>query len=117
MSWKDSQGNEILVGTVVQIVVPGLKAYHVKGKGFGLFEHGSFVPLEISESTGGRAKYLLLPVGMRGVVTKVFDVEGAVSSNLPVQVKFVPGEHVVEGLDPPVLLSMHFDPSEIVAVE
>jgi hypothetical protein len=116
MSWKDSQGNEIVVGTVVQIIVPGLKAYQVKGKGFGVFEQGTFVPLEISDSTERRAKNLLLPVGMRGVVTKVYDVEGTVSSNLPVQVKFTPGEHVFEGLDPPVLFSMHFDPSEIVAV-
>ena len=61
-------------------------------------------------------KNLVLPVGMRGVVTKVYDSEGAVSSNLPVQVKFVPGQHVEEGFDPPVPFLMHFETFEIDAV-
>ena len=115
MILQDTHGNNIAVGSVVRISAPNLKAYQVQPKAFGQFQDGKFVPLS-SESKERSMKNLVLPVGMRGVVTKVYDSEGAVSSNLPVQVKFVPGQHVEEGFDPPVPFLMHFETFEIDAV-
>lgn len=103
----DAQGKEFAPQSVVRIVSDGLKAFQVSAKGRGRFEGGSFVAHD--------EPYLSLPVGLRGIVTKVYDVDH-VSANFPVQVKFVPGEHVDGGLDTPVPFLMHFLPNEIEIV-
>jgi hypothetical protein len=114
MNSKDKNGKELTVGSVVQISVPDLKAFQVQSKGFGHFEDGTFVPLVVDNTTPRAFKNLVLPVGMRGIVTKVYDPDGAVSVNLPVQVKFVPGAY--PGLNPPVPFLMHFETNEIETV-
>jgi hypothetical protein len=84
-------------------------------KGMGSFnELKEFVP---ASGDGGRAKNcLILPQGIRGVVTKLYDKNSSLSANFPVQVKFSPGEYTDEGYDPPVPFVMHFGLREIEAV-
>ena len=103
------------VGAVVRIVAKGLKAYQVKPKAYGSFDSDKkFVP---APKEGDRVtQNLALPVGLRGVVSKVYDDED-VSANFPIQVKFVPGEHVDEGFDTPVPFLSHFSSEEIDVVE
>lgn len=103
------------VGAVVRIVAKGLKAYQVQPKAYGSFDSDKkFVP---APKDGDRTtQSLVLPVGLRGVVSKIYDNED-VSANFPIQVKFVPGEHVDEGFDTPVRFLSHFSPEEIDVVE
>jgi len=102
---QDSNGKEIRVGSVVKVSTEGLKAFQVMPKAKGSFnDEKEFVP--------GDMKYLALPIGLRGTVTKVYDVD-VVSANFPIQVKFQPGKNVDEGYDPPAPFIMHFLPSEI----
>lgn len=110
----DKNGDSISVGCVVRVAAENLKAYQVPAKGYGKFnENKEFVPA----TAGGEreTKSLLLPVGLRGVVAKVYNVE-AVSSNFPIQVKFTPGENTDEGYDPPVAFLMHFGSREVECV-
>mmetsp|Transcript_10606 Transcript_10606/g.17562 ORF Transcript_10606/g.17562 Transcript_10606/m.17562 type:complete len:164 (-) Transcript_10606:1025-1516(-) len=114
LALQDSKGNDVQVGTIVKIVAEGLKAYQVSGKGFGLYEDGKFVPA--AEGVERGLKNLALPVGMTGIVNKVYNVD-EVSANHPIQAKFQPGKYNDEsGLDPPVKFLMHFDLKEIEAV-
>lgn len=107
-SVHDAKGQTISVGTVVRVVQENLKAYQVPPKGQGSFnEQREFVPRE----DGDQRPYLLLPLGLKGIATKVYD-ENAVSANFPVQVKFEPGKYNDE-YDPPVPFSMHFLPEEV----
>ena len=103
----DSNGRTFEIGGVARIAVANLKAFQVPPKGQGSFnDQKEFVP--------GK-KFLDLPVGLRGTVSKVYDVD-EVSANHPVQVKFVPGTHTDEGYDPPVAFLMHFSPEEVEVV-
>jgi hypothetical protein len=102
----DANGKEYVVGCVIRIAADDLKAYQVPPKGRGRFEGGKFV--------GHDEPYMSLPAGLRGVVTKVYDIE-EVSANFPIQVKFVPGEHV-DKADTPIQFIMHFLPDEIEVV-
>jgi hypothetical protein len=111
MSSTNKNGEELTVGCVVQISVPDLRAFQVPSKGYGHFEDGTFVPLVIESSTPRASKSLVLPVGMRGIVTKVYDPDGTLSVNLPVQVKFVPDAY--PGANPPISFLMHFETNEI----
>ena len=106
--------NPFKVGAVVRIAAEGIKAYQVKPKGFGKFdENKNFVP---ALKGGPRdTKNLVVPVGMRGVVTKVYDVDD-ISANFPIQVKFTPGENTDEGYDPPIPFIMHLLPEELELV-
>ena len=107
----DKEGNAIGKGSVVKVIAPDLKAYQVSPKGFGSFaESGEFVPAEPSSDRG--TKSLKLPIGLTGVVTKVYD-ESKISSNLPIQVKFVPGAYPDAEFDPPVPFLMHFKADEV----
>jgi hypothetical protein len=107
-------GDTISVGSVVRVAVEKVKAHQVPAKGRGEFnEKKEFVP---APTDGERAtKNLLLPAGLRGVVTKVYDVK-KISSNFPIQVKFTPGENTDEGYDPPVAFLMHLGTREIESV-
>jgi len=102
------------IGSVVRVVVEGLKMYQVPPKGHGSFDKDKkFVPVE--KGGGRNTKNLVLPVGLRGVVADLC-TDDSLSSNLPVTVKFTPGENIEEGYDPPVPFLAHFDPCEIEVV-
>jgi hypothetical protein len=110
----DAKGKEVEVGTIVRVVVNHLKAYQVSLPGYGSYgPDKKFVAAPPGGTRG--TKNLLLPIGIRGVVTKVYNVDD-VSANHPIQVKFFPGKHVDEGFDPPVPFIMHFSPEEIECV-
>jgi hypothetical protein len=117
---KDKKGNVFQVGGIVRIVRENLKAYQVPPKGYGSFDSDTkkFVPL-LSDTaalpTSRAKKNLVLPVGIRGTITKIYERKD-VSANLPIQVKFTPGENLDEGYDPPVPFSMHFQPMEVECV-
>jgi hypothetical protein len=115
---KDKSGNVFQVGGIVRIVRENLKAYQVPPKGYGSFDSDKkFVPiLSENDAPPSRSKKnLVLPVGMRGTITKIYERKD-ISANLPVQVKFTPGENLDEGYDPPVPFSMHFQPMEVECV-
>ena len=108
----DQNGKEFLVDSVVRVSIEGLKAYHVNGKGQGSFnDKKEFVP----DTSDSKKKYLLLPIGLRGTVKKVYD-EDVISSNLPILVVFTPGENADEGYDAPTKFLMHFTPFEVEVV-
>jgi hypothetical protein len=105
----DDSGREYTVGAVVRVAKEGLKAFQVRPDAKGTFnDKKEFVPDK-------KLKYLVLPVGMRGTVTKVYNIN-EISANLPVQVKFDPGENNDEGYDPPAPFIMHFEGSELECV-
>jgi hypothetical protein len=108
---QDKNGKLVTVGTVIRVASENVKAYQVPGKGQGSFnEKKEFVPAP--EDSLRAAKNLALPVGLQGVVKKIYDV-GAVTANFSIQVKFTPGENIAEGFDTPVPFLHHFDSSEI----
>lgn len=110
----DRNGQEFTVGAIARIAVDNLKAYQVSVKGQGSYnDKKEFVPLDTEKTEKGR--YLVLPVGLRGTITKVYNVD-EVSANFPIQVKFEPGQHTDEGYDPPVPFVMHFLEQEIEVV-
>lgn len=110
---EDQNGKAFEVGAIVRVVTES-KAYQVPVKGFGSFnEDKEFVAAPEDAPRG--TKNLVLPVGMRGVVTKVYDIDD-ISANFPIQVKFMPGKNTEEGYDPPVAFIMHFDTFEIECV-
>lgn len=109
----DKNGEEFTVGSIVRVSVDGLKAFQINNKGQGWFdENKKFVP-DVSESS--KKKFLLLPIGLRGSVMKVYD-ENVVSANLPIQVKFNNGANTEEGYDTPASFLMHFMPNELECV-
>jgi len=111
---EDKNGKMIAVGSIIRVAVENLKAYQVPGKGQGSFnENKEFVP---ATKGGARSsKNLVLPVGLRGVVTKVYYSDD-VSANFPIQVKFSPGQNNDEGYDSPVPFLMHFCSEEVEGV-
>lgn len=107
---KDANGKVFEIGCDVRVVADNMKAFQVSPKGRGYFnDQKEFVPVE----EGPPSKYLLLPVGLRGTVTKVYNVD-EISANFPVQVKFTPGSG--GDYDPPVTFLMHFECDEIECV-
>jgi hypothetical protein len=110
---NDKSGKEITSGAVVRVTVEGLKAFQIAPKGQGCYDSAKqFVPTPKESTTG---KYLIVPAGLRGVVTKIYDME-VISANFPVQVKFQPGEHVEEGFEAPMAFLMHFLPEELECI-
>lgn len=108
----DKNGKEFTVGCVVRVCKDGLKAFQINVKGQGAYDDDkNFVP-DVSDE---RKKCLVLPSGLRGTVTKVYD-ENVVSANYPIQVKFTPGTNTEEGYDIPTALLMHFMPQELECV-
>ena len=104
----DKNGQEFVEGQVVRVCKEGLKAYQVPPKSKGTFDATTFVPDD-------SLPYFVIPVGLRGVVTRVYDTE-AISANFPIRVKFEPDELTDEGYNPPVSFLMHFLPAEIEIV-
>lgn len=109
----DKNGNEFTVDCIVRVAIDGLKAYHINTKGQGSYnEKKEF----IQDTSDTKKKCLQLPIGLRGVVTKVYD-ENIISSNLPIVVLFTPGAYVEEeGYNPPTKFYMHFTPYEVEVV-
>lgn len=111
---QDSKGNDLRIGTIIKVTTENLKAYQVNKKGQGSFVDGKFV--KAAEGTTERGKKnLVVPVGMCGIVTKLYNVED-VAANCPICARFEPGQHNDDGFDPPVKFLMHFTGSEIEAV-
>eukprot|EP00567_Pseudictyota_dubia_P006929 CAMPEP_0197453948 /NCGR_PEP_ID=MMETSP1175-20131217/36494_1 /TAXON_ID=1003142 /ORGANISM="Triceratium dubium, Strain CCMP147" /LENGTH=199 /DNA_ID=CAMNT_0042987385 /DNA_START=110 /DNA_END=709 /DNA_ORIENTATION=- len=112
---EDSNGNEFSEGVVVRVLTSE-KAYQVPAKGWGTFDldNKDFIPApgDVSER---ESRCLVVPVGLRGVVTKVIRLNN-LSASLPVQVKFMPGKYNEEGYDAPVAFLMHFRSSELEVV-
>lgn len=107
----DKNGKEFELGSVVRVCVDGLKAFQISSKGQGRYVDKIFVA-DVSDASN---KYLVLPAGLRGTVTKVYD-ENVISANLPIQVKFNPGTNMEEGYDPPTAFLMHFMAHELECV-
>jgi len=104
----DKNGQEFTEGRVVRICKAGLKAHQVPSKGKGSYDGTTFM----ADPT---TPYLILPVGLRGVVTRVIDTK-AVSANFPIRVKFEPDVETEEGYSAPVPFLMHFLPQEVEIV-
>jgi hypothetical protein len=107
----DNQGQEFSVGAVVRVAQAGLGAFQVPPKARGCFDTDTkqFVAAKGDKS-------LSLPVGLRGVITKIYDPNAGISANYPVQVKFAPDEYTEEGYSAPTMFLMHFMPHEIECV-
>lgn len=111
---SDKNGKKFVVGGVVRVSSSGLLQYQISPKGAGHYDSNKvFVPDVSSDKT--QKKYFALPVGLRGVVAKIYN-EDDVSANFPVQVKFEVGKHIEEGYDPPSTFTMHFMSHEIECV-
>jgi len=105
---------EFKVGSVVRVVAEDLKAFQVPPKAYGSFNSKKkFVPAP--EGGDRKTQNLVLPVGLRGIVTRIYN-DAELSANFPVQVKFIPGEHVEEGFDSPVQFMAHLSPKEVEVV-
>lgn len=116
----DSNGVEFTEGCTIQICSE-VKAYQVPKKGFGSFdaESNKFIPLEGVDDVGSVArvdKCLVIPKGMRGKITKVYDIS-EYDASLPLIAKFQDGEGYGGNFEPPVTFLMHFDTYEIEVVE
>lgn len=108
----DRNGNELIPGCIVRLVKP-MKAFHVPKSG-KILENKVFVPSPDDQPPGTRC--LELPLGLRGLVTQVFDVNNHDASQ-PIVVKFSPGMYCgEEGFDTPVPFTMHFESSEVEVV-
>lgn len=110
----DRNGKEFSVGAVVRVCVEGTKTFQIPSKGCGVFdENKNFVPQ--SEEPDFERRSLVLPVGLRGIVSKVYD-DRTISANYPIQVKFETGGNTEEGYDVPVTFTMHFMAHELECV-
>lgn len=98
---KDPNGTRFETGSIVRVIKNDLEAFHVISKGT-FNENKEFVE-------GGKS--FVLPVGLRGTVTRVYD-PSEISAAFPIQVKFTPGEHAAE-YDTPIPFIMHLETSEV----
>jgi hypothetical protein len=105
--FKDGNGMTFKPDCCVRVIKQDCKAYQVNAKYRGSFDVKTkeFVP-------NATLKYLAVPVGLRGVVTKVYNVD-LVHANFPIRVKFQRGQHTEEGYDTPSDFVMHFESDEI----
>jgi len=106
----DQNGREFEVGNIARVSMENLRAFQVAKSGKGAFDatNKQFVP-------NPESPYLLLPVGLRGVITKVYHSE-ELSANFQIQVKFDPKTYLEEGFAAPVGFTMHFAPDEVDCV-
>ena len=105
----DNNGAEFLVGNIARVSMGNIKAHQVSKSGRGWFSENKEFVSDVS------MRHLDLPVGLRGTITKVYNVD-EISANFPVQVKFVPGEHTEEGYSAPCSFLMHFRPDEVECI-
>ena len=118
----DVHGKIFSSGVTVSIA-PNTKvtAYHVPKSAYGSFDPDTreFVPVEESNLSRG-TRCLILPEGMRGEVTKVYNVNEWDRAH-PILVQFKEGSDRVGGIDNGFILpksfSMHLSANEIVVVD
>lgn len=110
----DPNGKEFVEGAVVRMI-QSLKAYHVNPKMFGHFDEETkiFTPAPKGGERG--SKCLVVPIGMRGRVVRVYDIEDLGPAH-PIVVMFEPGENTEEGYDTPLRFKMHFETFEVEVV-
>eukprot|EP00979_Chaetoceros_neogracilis_P011259 scaffold2727_cov275-Chaetoceros_neogracile.AAC.30 len=80
-----------------------MKAYQSRKKGYGSYEGTTFVPLDM-EKEGGvtRAdKCFVIPMGLRGIVSKVYDLDEFDASQ-PIVAKFIAGDSMGGEYEPPI---------------
>ncbi len=113
----DSNGVEFTEGCTIQICSE-VKAYQVPKKGFGSFdaESNKFIPLDGVDDAARVDRCLVIPKGMRGKITKVYDMS-EYDASLPLIAKFQDGEGFGGSFEPPMTFLMHFDTFEIEVVE
>ena len=102
----DANGLEFEEGQTVRVSKEGLKAFQVPAKGKGSFDGTKFV-------ADDSLPYLVVPVGLQGIVTRVFD-SNALSANFPIRVKFETDDDA--DLSSPVPFVMHFEAREVEVV-
>ena len=110
----DSNENEFVEGAVVRVAAP-IKAFHVGVKFRGSYDEETKELVPVSRDVDREDRCLVLPVGMRGVVMRVYDIVELGPSH-PIKVKFTPGENIDEGYDPPNFI-MHFETYEVEVVK
>jgi hypothetical protein len=125
----DSTSSWFAVGDVVEVVQPDLRSYQVPAAGRGRYNNKSATTTDDNNNKAlvfcpdSSLKYLILPVGLRGKVEKVYDPNSALSANLPIRVSFVKAkDDAATDIDgdtpqPPVDFQMHFAASELALVE
>jgi len=113
----DGNDVEFTQGCTVKIK-KGMKAYQVPRKGAGSFaDDNSFVPLDW-DTEGGVPRIercLVMPEGMRGVVSRVYDLDEFDASQ-PIVAKFVADDAAGGDYASPVTFFMHFDTHELEVV-
>jgi hypothetical protein len=112
-TYSDPNGNVFLLHSTVKIITPNIKAHHVASKGFGTFSEDSKTFTPASENAERKDKCLVLPLGLMGKVTQIYD-SGDSDSSLPLQVKFTPGQS--GAYDVPVAFTMHLDTTEVEVI-
>ena len=117
----DANGKTFSPGVTVAIA-PNTKvtAYHVPKAAYGSFDPNTreFIPAEESNLSRG-TRCLILPEGMRGEVTKVYNVNEWDRAH-PILVEFKEGSDragIDGGFILPKSFSMHLSASEIVVVD
>lgn len=122
----DSNNNEFKIGSIVQLTQP-IQAYHVPAKAFGSFDDQhplspttqTFLPLTNVDNVERKEKCLKLPIGFKGIVTRVYNIHD-LDASLPIVVKFVQeGVDVGGGVNEcqvPATFTMHFETYELLVV-
>ena len=113
----DQNDAEFEVGNIIQ-TRKELKAYHVGNKGYGRFgDDGTFEPLDLekTELLSRSDKCLVIPIGFRGVVTRVYNTEHYDASQ-PIVAKFFAGDRKGGKFAPPLDMTMHFVTNEVEVV-
>lgn len=112
----DRHGNEFQVGGVVRVCAENIRQFQIPPTGAGQYnESKKFVPESSTSDPNNNKSSLILPVGLRGTIVKLYQ-KANLSANYPIQVAFAPGKQVEEGYDPPVKFSMHFAASELECI-
>jgi hypothetical protein len=115
----DDKGTEFTVGCIIE-TTKEVKAFQIARKAYGRFseEDGSFIPLEYENlsEVPRFEKCLVMPVGFRGTVTRVYDID-EFDATQPIIAKFFEGETCEGDFAPPMTFMMHFDTPEINVVE
>jgi len=112
-TYSDPNGQVFLLHSTVKIITPNIKAHHVSSKGFGTFSEDSKTFTPASENAERKDRCLVLPLGLMGKVTQIYD-SGDSDSSLPLQVKFTPGQS--GAYDVPVAFTMHLDTTEVEVI-
>ena len=111
----DKNSIAFVEGCTIQ-TTKSIKAFQVAASGRGSFDGSTFVPLEETDDTPRNDKCLIMPVGFRGTVTRVYDVD-EFDANHPIIAKFMKGDAMGGEFEPPITFLMHFDENEVEVVE